>query len=84
MAFDKLIEKIIETQNPTVAGLDPKLDYVPAYIRKGFFEEDGEIISRQTIEAAIDGGHAEAYRIQYNGKNAGGVPASGRRAASCL
>ena len=29
MAFDRLIDKIAEMQNPTVAGLDPKLDYVP-------------------------------------------------------
>ena len=26
MSFDRMIEKIVETQNPTVAGLDPKLD----------------------------------------------------------
>lgn len=37
MSFDRLISKIISMKNPTVAGLDPKLDYVPAYIRKGFF-----------------------------------------------
>ena len=34
MGFDRLIENIIEKQNPTVAGLDPKLDYVPASIKK--------------------------------------------------
>ena len=44
MSFDRLISKIISMKNPTVAGLDPKLDYVPAYIRKGFFEEDGETL----------------------------------------
>ena len=33
MAFDRLIDNIIEKQNPTVAGLDPKLDYVPASIK---------------------------------------------------
>ena len=44
MSFDRLISKIISMKNPTVAGLDPKLDYVPAYIRKGFFEEDGELV----------------------------------------
>lgn len=32
--MDKLIEKIIEKDmNPTVAGLDPKLDYVPDFIK---------------------------------------------------
>lgn len=32
MSFDRMIEKIVETQNPTVAGLDPKLAYIPSYI----------------------------------------------------
>ena len=35
------------------------------------FEEDGEIISRETIETSIDGG--EAYRILKDGKPVGGV-----------
>jgi len=39
--------------------------------RDDHFEEEGEIISRRTIEQSIDGG--EAYRITLNGKNAGGV-----------
>ena len=34
--IDLLIEKIKEKQNPTVAGLDPKLDYVPDFIKKEF------------------------------------------------
>ena len=29
MSFDRLIERIIELKNPTVVGLDPKLEYVP-------------------------------------------------------
>ena len=33
MAMDRLLEKIVETQNPTVAGLDPKLAYIPEYLR---------------------------------------------------
>ena len=44
MAFDRLIEKIIETRNPTVAGLDPKLDYVPASIRNACFEKYGKTL----------------------------------------
>ena len=40
-------------------------------LRDDHFEEDGEIISRETIEASIDGG--EAYRIMQNGRPAGGV-----------
>lgn len=42
MSFDRLITKIIETQNPTVAGLDPKLDYVPAYIKEKSFSKYGK------------------------------------------
>ena len=41
MGFDRLIEKIKATGNPSVVGLDPKLDYVPAFLRKRFQDEDG-------------------------------------------
>ena len=34
MSLDRLIEKIEKTQNPSVAGLDPKLAYVPEYIKE--------------------------------------------------
>ena len=44
MSFDRLITKIIEMKNPTVAGLDPKLDYVPEYLRRSFLNEDGETL----------------------------------------
>ncbi len=40
-------------------------------LRDNHFEEDGEIISRETIEQSIDGG--EAYRIVENGRYVGGV-----------
>lgn len=40
-------------------------------MRDNHFEEEGEIISRDTIEQSIDGG--EAYRILYEGTPAGGV-----------
>ena len=39
--------------------------------RDDHFEEDGEIISRKTIEDSIDEG--EAYRIVQDGKKVGGV-----------
>lgn len=39
--------------------------------RDEHFEEDGEIISRKTIEESID--HGVAYRIQENGRNVGGL-----------
>lgn len=35
------------------------------------FEEDGQIISRETIEKSLDGG--EGYRILANGRKVGGV-----------
>jgi orotidine-5'-phosphate decarboxylase len=42
MAFDRLIEKIVQMQNPTVAGLDPKLEYIPASIRGKAFAKYGK------------------------------------------
>lgn len=44
MAFDRLIEGIVKMQNPTVAGLDPKLDYVPASIKNACFEKYGKTL----------------------------------------
>jgi orotidine-5'-phosphate decarboxylase len=38
---DKLIAGIRKRNNPTVAGLDPKLEYVPASIREKAFKEAG-------------------------------------------
>ena len=40
-------------------------------MRDDHFEEDDQIISRNTIEQSIDSG--EAYRIVHEGKNVGGV-----------
>ena len=40
-------------------------------LRDDHFEEDEQIISRETIEASIDGG--EAYRIIQDGQPVGGV-----------
>ncbi len=40
-------------------------------MRDNHFEEDGEIISRNTIEEAIDNGIA--YRIVQEGKSVGGL-----------
>ena len=49
MAMDKLLEKIVELQNPTVAGLDPKLSYVPESIRAASYQKYGK-----TLEGAAD------------------------------
>ena len=40
-------------------------------LRDDHFEEDGEIISRETIERSIDGG--KAYRIWMDGRKVGGL-----------
>ncbi len=42
-------------------------------VRDEHFEEDGEIISRKTIEASIEEPGAEAYRIIVDGEKVGGV-----------
>jgi len=47
--MDKLFEKIAEKQNPTVAGLDPKLSYIPDYIREESYKKYGK-----TLEGAAD------------------------------
>ena len=49
MSMDKLIEKIAEKQNPTVAGLDPKLSYIPEHIRSASYEKYGK-----TLDGAAD------------------------------
>ena len=42
MSFDVLQEKIIEKQNPTVAGLDARVEYVPAHILSKYTAQYGE------------------------------------------
>ena len=49
MSFDRLIKKIVETQNPTVAGLDPKLDFIPDHIKENAYMEHGK-----TLEGAAE------------------------------
>ena len=44
MSFDRLIEKIIEMKNPTGVGLDPRLEYIPEFIKKPYFEADGQTL----------------------------------------
>ena len=41
MSFDVLQEKIRAMKNPTVAGLDARIEYVPEYIRKEAFAKYG-------------------------------------------
>ena len=42
MSFDVLQDKIREKKNPTVAGLDTRIEYVPAHIQKKSFAQFGE------------------------------------------
>ena len=48
MSVDLLVEKIKEKGNPSVAGLDPKIDYVPEYIRKKAYAEYGQNLKGAT------------------------------------
>lgn len=64
MIIDKLIEKIKETENPTVVGLDPRLSYVPKHIKEQCFEEFGKtpkavaeaffLFNKELIDATFD------------------------------
>ena len=49
MSLDRLIKGIKAMNNPTVAGLDPKLDYIPEYIRQSAYEKYGK-----TLEGAAE------------------------------
>lgn len=49
MGFDRLCAAILEKNNPTVAGLDPKLDFIPAFIKEASFLKYGN-----TLEGAAD------------------------------
>ena len=44
MFIDKLIEAIKTKNNPTVAGLDPKIEYVPSFIINKCFNEFGKTL----------------------------------------
>ena len=37
MPFDRLIDNIKAKNNPTVAGLDPKLSYLPTYLKENAY-----------------------------------------------
>ena len=47
MSLDRLIRAIEVKNNPTVAGLDPRLEYIPEFIRQEAYERFG-----QTLEGA--------------------------------
>ncbi len=49
MSFDRLIARIAQLQNPTVAGLDPKLDFIPESVKEEAFSRLGP-----TLEGAAE------------------------------
>ncbi len=49
MMIDRLIGKIKQTQNPSVIGLDPRLSYIPDFIKEQSYEKFGH-----TLEGASD------------------------------
>lgn len=49
MSMDRLIQGILDKINPTVVGLDPKLDYIPEPVKKEAFSTYGE-----TLEGAAE------------------------------
>lgn len=42
MIIDKLVAKIKQTNNPTVVGLDPRLDFIPQFIKDEAYEKYGK------------------------------------------
>ncbi len=42
--IDALIQKIKETNNPTVVGLDPRLDFVPEHIKEEAYDQYGKTL----------------------------------------
>ena len=42
MFVDVLIEKIKQKENPSIIGLDPKIEYVPEFIKEEMFEKHGK------------------------------------------
>ncbi len=51
MIIDKLIDKIKETGNPTVVGLDPRLEYIPPFILNEKYEKMGHTLN--AVSSAI-------------------------------
>ena len=44
MPFDRLIDNIKAKNNPTVAGLDPKLSYLPALPKENAYRNYGKTL----------------------------------------
>lgn len=44
MFIDVLIKKIKEKNNPSVVGLDPKIEYIPSFIKEEAFKKQGKTL----------------------------------------
>ena len=66
MSMDNLLRAICEKQNPTVAGLDPKLDYVPQYIKDKAFNKYGETLKGAAKAYAAKGKHIITSAIEHH------------------
>ena len=44
MSMNRLIEAIVDKQNPTVAGLDPKLSYLPGFLKEEAYAKYGKTL----------------------------------------
>jgi orotidine-5'-phosphate decarboxylase len=75
MFIDSLISKIIEKNNPSVVGLDPKLEYLPEFIKESAFREYGTnlkgaaeailVFNKKIIDAVYDIVPAVKLQIAY-------------------
>ncbi len=75
MFIDKLIESIKEKNNPTVVGLDPKIEYVPSFIKEKAFKEFGVTLkgaaqaiiqfNKQLVDAVYDKVPAVKPQLAY-------------------
>ncbi len=50
---DKLVNKIKERKNPSVIGLDPRIEQIPSFIRKRAFDTYGETV-KGAAEALLE------------------------------
>ena len=41
MIIDRLIDRIKELENPTVVGLDPRLNFIPDFITEKYYKKYG-------------------------------------------
>ena len=64
----KLIERIIETKNPTVVGLDPTLSYIPRQIQDEAFAEFGKTLRGAGISRFQQGNHRRGLRYCTRGE----------------